>query len=305
MRVGCFRPPSVPGRRVPAAGLTARADLTATHDRWRGRGHGRWLASPGRLRRRLRRADATEPRSRVRIVRRATDIVARSKLSVVDDLGEGRLRRGTRPRRSAAPTPRSARSGRRPARGGEDVGRQPRQRGVQVVAQRRPGQRGPAVVARQAGDAGEQRVDLEPLGQREVDRGDLLGRAASPPPRSPRRRAARTRRAGAALQREVRGHAERLELGRAHQAGAPARRRRAGSGRAARARRSPAGSARSRRRRRCIARRALQQPAGAPVEQPARLEVERGLPVGARPRRPAPRRGPRTSSSRTPRATTV
>ena len=113
----------------------------------------------------------------MRIVRRATDMVARSNLSLVTI--SSRVPRA-RERPSAFWDSHSAMRSAGSSAGpldGEDVGGQAGQRGVQVVAQRRPGQRRPAVTPRQGSDPGQQLVDLEVLGQREVDAGNLDGRA--------------------------------------------------------------------------------------------------------------------------------
>ena len=189
---------------------------------------------------------------------------------------------GRGPRRAAPPTPRSARTGRQPRRGLDDASRQAGERGVEVGAQRRAGQRAPPVVARQAGDAGEHPVDLEPLGEREVEPRHVLGVGAGRAARSRRCRAApNTSSSAAAL--AARGRAGRR---------APRARRRA---RCSRSRSTPTQHvghqrrqrARSSPRNRSISaatstgrRGGLQQPARRAVEQPARLEVERALRAG-------------------------
>ena len=125
--------------------------------------------------RRRHRASSAEPHfTTLRSVRSATDSGARSRPGSLCTSSRMSARpvEGRGVRRLPLLDPRGGGAVRRRA---DDDGRQLLQRRVQVVAQRRPGQRLPPVGAGQLGDAGEDPVDGVAVGQGEVHVDDVLG----------------------------------------------------------------------------------------------------------------------------------
>ncbi len=189
--------------------------------------------------------------------------------------------------------------------GAEHLGGERGQRGVQVVAQRHPGQRLPAVLARQQGDLRQQRVDPEPVGEHEVDRGHLADVPPGACARSRRCRAGRSRTSGGSPARPGRAAALGRRATRCAPRWPPARVPR---NRCSRSRQEPghagaqpgdlAGH---------VDRRAAvgDQPAHRAVEQPPGVQVDARSATRAGPCCPAPRPRPRASRSpNTSRTTT-
>ena len=191
------QPRSRPRRRMPAAHLRRhRTDLIADHPPRSGPGGPARVGDPQGVGGRCGGQVQAPTRITERSVRRATDRAAMLGWSSRRIADSAVLLRCTESLLAFSHASHCA-AGSAPAspdlddRAGERL-----EHGVQVVAQRATGQGVPAVVARQAGDLAEHRVDAEPLGDQVVERRDVARARGRCRWRCRRCRAASTSRAG-------------------------------------------------------------------------------------------------------------